>query len=384
MYYRMVLLMPVLLPTLVIKTACDNDTDGDVIVRYAGHAEADENRDQKIFVENKPLEAVTDGKALETKTEPSVATVHESRHLSTPSTESTTPIEYMDETEGVVFVPNDAPTVRLEDEYARDGLGIHEVIGKKTVYDVMDGGVHVETESPHDHVIFVPGSNNDNVDPKEKEERSGRRNTDKVKEEKRVVYPQYKLDCSNLDCNNSMKSICGGKIVNGKLQYRLFLNDCYFRKVNCNFKYKLNRYTIVPLDKCIKYGARGERPFTFSRRIMDTPTKPKEDIALPKSFSSRRSMSMNVYGNFCSHPCPVTCPDDYEPQCAISATGQRRVFMNHCKLDDNSCLFSVVWHMRPLSECVGGKKADMRQNRYFIGWMRQVGILDNKGKLVLQ
>ncbi|CAB3258105.1 unnamed protein product [Arctia plantaginis] len=352
MFYRMVLLMPVLLPTLVIKTACDNDTDGDVIVRYAGHAEADENRDQKIFVENKPSEAVTDGKALETKTEPSVATVHESHHLTT-STESTTPIEYMDETEGVVFVPNDAPTVRLEDEYARDGLGIHEVIGKKTVYDVMDGGVHVETESPHDHVIFVPGSNNYNVDPKEKEEKSGRRNTDKVKEEKRVVYPQYKLDCSNLDCNNSMKSICGG-------------------------------YTIVPLDKCIKYGARGERPFTFSRRIMDTPTKPKEDIALPKSFSSRRSMSMNVYGNFCSHPCPVTCPDDYEPQCAISATGQRRVFMNHCKLDDNSCLFSVVWHMRPLSECVGGKKADMRQNRYFIGWMRQVGILDNKGKLVLQ
>lgn len=67
MYYQMILLVPVLLPTLVIKAAGDNETN-DVIVTYAGHAEANDNRGQRIFVDNKPLESVTELKALEKHT----------------------------------------------------------------------------------------------------------------------------------------------------------------------------------------------------------------------------------------------------------------------------------------------------------------------------
>uniref|UniRef100_A0A2H1VEH8 SFRICE_008459 n=1 Tax=Spodoptera frugiperda TaxID=7108 RepID=A0A2H1VEH8_SPOFR len=104
----------------------------------------------------------------------------------------------------------------------------------------------------------------------------------------------------------------------------------------------------------------------------------------PATASTIQSMSMDAKGRFCSHTCPSSCPEDYDPECAISATGQKRVFMNHCKLDQNSCFYSVVWHRSPLSECVGGEKAHLHQTRGFVGWMQRVGILDKKGHLVLE
>ncbi|RVE40031.1 hypothetical protein evm_015319, partial [Chilo suppressalis] len=96
------------------------------------------------------------------------------------------------------------------------------------------------------------------------------------------------------------------------------------------------------------------------------------------------SFNKELDGRFCSHLCPSSCPEQYEPECAVSNKGERRVFMNHCKLDYNSCSYGTVWQKRPLAECVGGKKADLTRNSAFIGWMQRVGIVDNKGRLKLE
>ncbi|XP_075989847.1 uncharacterized protein LOC142985516 [Anticarsia gemmatalis] len=374
---QMVYMLPVLLPTLVIRTYCDNTTSSDVVFHFAGHAEArsDEVRTVRSNVTEGTTEKVT-------QTEATVIFVTDTPR---PKRRSTTTTEYYeDDTESVVFVPNEAPIVRIEDEYDRHPVRLNDLMEKQTIGEVVDGGMRLETVAPPADILFIAAKNNDFQT--ETTTRKSRRNFDAHDEAYNPSpkpRPPKKLDCTNLDCNNTIKSVCGGKIVNRKWQYRLFLNDCFFRKVNCNFKYEMSRYIQVPSDRCRTIASHYGKPFAYKPKLFDLPKKTKE-IGTRKSFSSRRSMSMNMNGEFCSHVCPVSCPEEYEPECAVSATGQRRVFMNHCEMDNNSCSFSVVWHKRPLAECVGGKKADMRQNRFFISWMQRVGILDNKGKLVLE
>ncbi|CAH2217444.1 jg10548 [Pararge aegeria aegeria] len=139
---------------------------------------------------------------------------------------------------------------------------------------------------------------------------------------------------------------------------------------------------MVPVEYCKNIGAHYlTRPYAF--KPVPLPQNEAANVETRRTFASRRSLNMGVDGSFCAHACPASCTEEYDPQCALSSSGQRKVFLNHCKLDYNSCLYKVVWHRRPLSECVGGKKADMTQNRGFIGWMQRVGIVDKKGRLVL-
>lgn len=49
-----------------------------------------------------------------------------------------------------------------------------------------------------------------------------------------------KVDCANLACNRSRASVCGGKLDGHTWRYRLFLNECYLKKVNCEFKFDVN------------------------------------------------------------------------------------------------------------------------------------------------
>ncbi|XP_049884485.1 uncharacterized protein LOC126379707 [Pectinophora gossypiella] len=102
-----------------------------------------------------------------------------------------------------------------------------------------------------------------------------------------------------------------------------------------------------------------------------------------RAMSGRRAISLSLTGINCGHPCPQRCTDDYVPECAESNTGEKRVFINHCVMDDNSCKLGLTWKIRPLVDCVGSKKADVQQNRAFIDWMLRIGILDKKGRLNL-
>ncbi|CAG9566134.1 unnamed protein product [Danaus chrysippus] len=150
---------------------------------------------------------------------------------------------------------------------------------------------------------------------------------------------------------------------------------------NRNIQMADTGYSVVSMDYCKGIARRDSRaPMTM---YMPGPKLKEKNIDTRRSIVSRRSLTKSVEGRNCDHECPVSCTDDYNPLCAINEVGARKVFLNHCQLDLNSCSHKLVWHLRPLSECVGGRKADMTQNRGFIGWMQRVGIVDKKGKLVL-
>ncbi|XP_026747860.1 uncharacterized protein LOC113508892 [Trichoplusia ni] len=369
--------IPVLIPTLIIKSNCNaNRTDPDVFVR-GGHADAEYFR------------PTTSEKVTEAETE--TTTVKTTVKVTISTAKPTTTVKYEDDAD-VMFIPNKPEQAARERERDREkerdddeddkyaNLRIKDLMMMKSVNDVLNKNFHVDKpDPPNEDIVFITGKNHERND-------DGKRSDDNIVDyidDDMIQRP--KLNCSDLDCNNTIHSVCGAKVVNRELKYRLFLNDCYFRKVNCAFKYEINRYRQVTVDRCKTIGAHYvEKPFAFKPKSFPMEKNAAKGVFPSRSSSSRRSMAMNYNGQFCSHPCPVSCPDEYDPQCAVSGTGQRRVFLNHCKLDYNSCFYGVVWHKRPLAECIGGKKADMRQNRGFIGWMQRVGIVDRKGRLVLE
>ncbi|XP_052748437.1 uncharacterized protein LOC128200134 [Galleria mellonella] len=333
------------------------NNNSDVIITYSGHAEAN-------------VESPRD------MAKPKTITIEKNNLI--PKSFLTT-IDYT-ETDDVLFVPNEKKVHRIDEEFKDPNvMNIGDVVMKKTVGDVLgDKGINVETERPKD-ILFISGKNNENIEKSELRERDRRNNTRRSGKGTKPIS----LDCTDLDCNNTIKSLCGGKIEHKKWKYRLFLNECYFRKVNCNFKYAENRYTQVREEFCNNIAAHYSfKPYVYK---FEEPVEKKEktDISARRSYSSRRSQNKGIDGHFCSHACPISCPEDYNPECALSNTGLRKVFANHCKLDYNSCAYRLVWQRRPLAECVGGKKADLQQNRGFIGWMQRIGIVDNRGRLVL-
>ncbi|XP_028040169.1 uncharacterized protein LOC114250479 [Bombyx mandarina] len=335
MYYKFVLIPTIVfIPFFILDSRCHiPKNNSDVFVTYEGHAEVNEK-------------AMTDVKLT-----PNVGDATNAPNV----------------TDDVIFVPNSA-------ERNVDRFNIDEIITKKTIGDFLERqNVNFETEAPKD-VLFIKAKNNEDIEKTTKAE-TRRHGTDTKK------LKIKSLNCAELDCNNTQDSVCGSKFEHKQLKYRLFLNECYFRKVNCGFKHEINRYQQVDLGKCNNTAARyNERPLPFK------PIPVKSDVANwnnTRRFGSRRSLSMGINGQYCTHTCPASCPDSYDPQCAVSQTGQKKVFANHCKMDYNSCLYGVAWYMRPLSECVGGKKADLQQNRAFVNWMQRVGIVDNKGRLVL-
>ncbi|KAL0808842.1 hypothetical protein ABMA28_012513 [Loxostege sticticalis] len=336
-----------------------NNTD--VIVTYSGHAEAN---DEPKFVP-KPTTTTTEKVVVQ-------------EYYATETTKF-----YEDETEGVVFVPNDKPDVRNYD-YHDDRVRIDDLVSKRRIGDLInDKNVRVASESPNEEILFISGKNNELAEVTIQKEREIEQK--KIAKEKKK---KAKLNCKHLECTNTLKPVCGGKVEHKQWRYRLFMNDCYFRKVNCAFKYEENRFIDMPVDMCKHIGGhhreKPERPFVLNA---PQPILPRETPAPPVerriSSASRRSLNIEVDGTFCSHDCPTSCPEDYSPECAVTTKGQRKVFVNHCKLDYNSCSYGTVWHKRPLSDCVGNKKADLQQNRAFIGWMQRVGIVDNKGRLVM-
>ncbi|KAJ8706677.1 hypothetical protein PYW07_012755 [Mythimna separata] len=370
--------VPMIIPTLMVKTNGDDGNRTDtVFLKYGGHAEANGGYRDQIIVKTTVRDTTT-AKAT---------TVH----VETVPPTTTKVYEEEEATENVVFVPNNAPPIRRdEDEYLYDGhrMSIGDIMSMKSVHDAMDKNFHVEknpgSESPNADIVFITGKNNDYEDKTTTTKRYYNNNNYGEEDTEDVVIAKPKLDCKHLNCNNTINSVCGEKYVDSNWVNRLFLNDCYFRKVNCAFKYEVNRYKQVEVNRCKNIGAhRGERPFSFKpRRFLDKPALKPMDSR--RSSSSRRSMAKELDGDFCSHPCPESCTDNYDPQCAVSGTGQKRMFLNHCKLDLNSCFYGVVWHRKHLAECVGMQKAEMRQNRGFIGWMQRVGIVDKKGRLVLE
>ncbi|XP_059050339.1 uncharacterized protein LOC131845310 [Achroia grisella] len=335
--------------------------DSDVLITYSGHAEAI----------NEPINVLSQN-SMDTS---------DYIKLSQPQSYMTTVNTAPDD---IVFIPNEKEIQRNDQVNEKNVMNIGDYMVNKNVDDVLEGkGINFDTEAPKD-IFFISGKNNENVakseiKEKERDNHSGTRRSGKEKN-KPIL-----MDCNNLDCNNTVNSTCGGKIEHKKLRYRLFLNDCYFRKVNCNFKYAENRYTKVPNVHCQNIGVHySVRPYVYKSERVVAVEKKNIDLNARKSYSSRRSQNKDINGRFCSHRCPISCPDDYDPECAVSTTGRRKVFSNHCKLDYDSCTYSVIWQRRPLAECVGGKKADLQQNRGFIGWMQRVGIVDNRGRLVLQ
>ncbi|CAK1592501.1 unnamed protein product [Parnassius mnemosyne] len=343
----------------------------DLIVTYEGHSEVENAKPVSLAKHDTPETGV--GNEM-FKVEPKLT-----KPVVTDTTEA-----YLEAKEDVVFIPNEKPVQRNEDYlYDREEVKMKDLLTSRVSDVLSDKKVSVETEAPSKDVVFISGKNQeyDAKDNTNKSDRKHRKEQPEIVPETRETFKT--INCSNLDCNITQDPVCGGKLEQNKWKYRLFLNECFFRKVNCAFRYRENRYKQVPAEKCNNVGAQySERPFVYIPHPLPTP-KPAIVRNERRSFSSRRSMSMGSDGQFCSHACPASCTDDYEPQCGISATGQKRVFLNHCKLDFNSCFYRVVWHVRPLSWCVGGQMADMRQNRGFIAWLQRVGIVDKKGKLVL-
>ncbi|CAK1554299.1 unnamed protein product [Leptosia nina] len=321
------------IPFYVIYTYSSHidKNNSDVIITYEGHNEAERVLKQGDVILN------------------------EDSKYTTEDTSS-----FQTEPNDIVFIPNEREVVRNEDKHVR----IDDLMQKTNIHNIMK--VSTNTESPTEDIIFISGKNNENVEKTVQEKPQVKSNPAKP----------IRIDCTNLDCNSTMQSVCGEKEEDRKLRYRVFLNECYFRKVNCAFKHQNNRYRSVSMEYCKNIGG----------RVLPKPymSKPSVEIKLDtRRFSSRRTLNMGVDGTFCGHACPTHCTEEYDPQCAVSASGEWRVFVNHCQLDFNSCLHGAVWQRRPLSECVGGKKADMRQNRGFIGWLQRVGIVDKRGKLVL-
>ncbi|XP_068627118.1 uncharacterized protein [Battus philenor] len=330
--------------------------NSEIIVTYKGHSEI--GLDKPIFyTEHNPESDNKDHDRVTTK-----------------RTEVQT--EEYPMTEGdVVFVPNEKPIIRNED-IVEGETRINDLLTRKYMSNVVNEKKVIEhTDIPNNEAIFITGKNKE-YDLKEIETKK------KIEQKTAPVKTKAdnKLNCTNLDCDTTQETICGGKVEENKWKYRLFLNKCYFNKVNCGFRHSINRYKKVQMRNCDNIAMRTlERPLVVPNKVINEAVTIRNDTRI--SFPSRRSLNKGVDGQFCSHLCPGSCTDDYDPQCAVSGAGEKRVFLNHCKLDQNSCSYKVVWYRRPLSWCVGGKKADLRENRGFVAWLQRAGLVDGKGRL---
>ncbi|CAH2064981.1 unnamed protein product, partial [Iphiclides podalirius] len=344
----------IIVPLFAIGGGHTPTNGSDVLVTYTGHSEAGSPVRPELETPEASVRDVGDA----------ARKVHDSGGVTGAADE-------------VIFIPNEKPVVRNED--LRNEEAARDVLTRNQLPD----NVNVGTESPNQDVVFISGKNHGSEEKPDKR-RTEKRKKEKVAEEEDKGPTAVKLDCSNLDCEVAQVPVCGGKLERKRWTYRLFLNECFFRKVNCAFRNRGNRYKQVPIDKCAGTAAVfSERPVFKLAPLKITPRPQLKQNDTRRSISSRRSLNMGPNGQFCSHPCPVSCTEEYDPQCAVSATGQKRVFLNHCKLDHNSCLYRAVWHRRPLSWCVGGKMADIQQNRGFIAWMQRNGVVDRKGRLAL-
>ncbi|KAG6462273.1 hypothetical protein O3G_MSEX013154 [Manduca sexta] len=249
----------VLVPVLIINTKCHTANNSDVIVINSGHAD----------VVDQPQNIINEPKTTETT---------ENTKLMIP--ETTTTEAEIEATEDVVFVPNEKEVQRNFDD---DKMKIGDILYRKTVGDIMnDRNVRIETEAPNEDIVFISGKNNENIETS-KIERNKEVNIQKKEKPKKKF-----IDCANLDCNNTLNSVCGVKKDNGHLKYRLFLNDCYFRKVNCNFKYEENRYKQIELERCRNIASHNtERPFSYNPMPLPPP-RPSPMDKSRRSLSSRR------------------------------------------------------------------------------------------------
>ncbi|XP_063371995.1 uncharacterized protein LOC134660198 [Cydia amplana] len=290
----------------------------------------------------------------------------------------------------VVFIPSgnsDAQSFRRAGRARGDEYSVKDMMERVAVGDVINERYKTETEPPEGGVVFKPGKNDERTEEKIKHELDDEKIEQAVKEYKEAY--ENPMDCENLDCENVLEAICGVKLENKRPKYRLFKNECFFRKVNCGLRYDYNRYRTVSIDQCDGVGS--HLPPQEQTGWLQYQPRP-----LPRSqpsggggqssgrrSASRRAMTSNPNGLPCDHFCPVRCPEVYAPVCAYTYPERARVFQNHCLLDLQSCNDGSVWHERALSECAGDVRAEVHERAAFIGWMQRMGILDKKGHLVM-
>ncbi|XP_063392200.1 uncharacterized protein LOC134677668 [Cydia fagiglandana] len=288
----------------------------------------------------------------------------------------------------------DAQSFRRAEGARRDEYSVKDMMERVAVGDVINERYKTETEPPEGGVVFKPGKNDERTEEKIKHEMDDERIEQAVKEYKEVY--ENPMDCENLDCENVLEAVCGVKLENKRPKYRLFKNECFFRKVNCGLRYDYNRYRTVSIDQCDGVGSHlppqehagwlqyQPRPLprsqpsgggggqssgrrSASRRdydeIKNIPTRKynqrklerwpngfKHDLIasqaqykskmmqyLSRALGSRTAMTANTNGLPCDHFCPVRCPEVYAPVCAYTYPQRARVFQNHCLLDLQSC-----------------------------------------------
>ncbi|CAG5044956.1 unnamed protein product [Parnassius apollo] len=246
----------------------------DVIITYEGHSEVENAKPMSVSKQDTP-ETGAGNEVV--KFEPKLT-----KPLVSDTTET-----YPEATEDVIFIPNEKPVLRNEDYlYDREEVAMKDLLTSRASDVLSDKKVNVETEAPSKDVLFITGKNQE-YDAKDNTNRENKRNK---KEQTRIATATReifkKINCTNLDCNNTQDPVCGGKLENNKWKYRLFLNECFFRKVNCAFRYRVNRYKPVPAEKCNSFGAHySERPLLYKPQPLP---KPIEQNETRRSFSSRR------------------------------------------------------------------------------------------------
>ncbi|XP_048003062.1 uncharacterized protein LOC125239491 [Leguminivora glycinivorella] len=287
----------------------------------------------------------------------------------------------------VVFIPsgNNDPSFRRSGGARRDEYSVKDMMERVAVGDVINERYRTETEAPAEGaVVFKPGKNDERTEEKIKHEMDDERIEQAVKEYKEIY--ENPMDCENLDCENVLEAVCGVKLENKRPKYRLFKNECFFRKVNCGLKYDYNRYRTVSIDQCDGVGSHLP-PQEHTGWIQYQPrplprSQPSGGQTSGRRTNSRRAMTANADGLPCNHYCPTRCPDMYTPVCAYTSN-RARVFQNHCQLDLQSCSDGSVWQERALAECAGDVRAEVHERAAFISWMQRMGILDKKGHLVM-
>ncbi|XP_061727399.1 uncharacterized protein LOC133532657 [Cydia pomonella] len=341
----------------------------------------------------------------------------------------------------VVFIPSgnsDSQSFRRAESARRDEYSVKDMMERVAVGDVINERYKTETEPPEGGIVFKPGKNDERTEEKIKHELDDEKIEQAVKEYKEVY--ENPMDCENLDCENVLEAVCGVKLENKRPKYRLFKNECFFRKVNCGLRYDYNRYRTVSIEQCdgvgshlppqehtgwLQYQPRplpqiqlsgggqssGRRSASRRRKTCECDrlgnhppgvhwlaavpaqafvktsdkwwrSEQRGDELLQDAFLPS-AMTANAEGLPCDHFCPVRCPDMYAPVCAYSFPKRARVFQNHCSLDLQSCNDGSVWQERALSECAGDVRAEVHERAAFIGWMQRMGILDKKGHLVM-
>ncbi|XP_037972382.2 uncharacterized protein LOC105388971 [Plutella xylostella] len=298
---------------------------------------------------------------------------------STPNSEGQ-PTSPAPEQGSVLFIPrnnDDEEYLRKSEDRMQDLLH-----GRRTMEDVARKAFDATTNGDN---VFMAGKNYDELDKKEKKKSNRRAENHEEANDYSTTAAPKRINCKNLNCDHQkLNPTCGAKLDHNSVKYRLFRSKCLLRKVNCGLNHDSNRYTIVEPNYCEHVGRHGQPPPPNYRPSTNYSYRKKQDLPpleTRRLMASKRSQNMDINGQFCFHICPIVCPDQYEPECAISETGQKRVFMNHCHLDMSSCKEDTAWRAQPLVQCVGEEAAENKQTRSFVAWMQNVGVVDARGRL---